>query len=340
MTAKPTLAPYWHSEATVSRLMQQVLWALVPLLLVSLAVHGPGVLLNLLLALGFCTGFEALTLRARGRAAKPALADFSAMVTAALLALALPPLLPWWVMAVACLFAIVFAKHIYGGLGYNVFNPAMVGYVVVLVAFPQYLAIWPAPDSAWNDIPLNVTIGYLLAGTAGLEGADAWSGPTTLDNVKIQLQQMRTMDEIRAMSEFTRNNWLWLNLAALAGGLWLLRQRLIPWHASAGMLGSLGVLYFLFYAWSPATNPSPLLGLFSGGTMLAAFFIVTDPVSGATSPRGRVLFGAGVGILCFAMRKWGAYPDGIAFAILIMNMAAPLIDRYTLPRVYGYRNRP
>jgi electron transport complex protein RnfD len=134
--------------------------------------------------------------------------------------------------------------------------------------------------------------------------------------------------------------WEWINLSALAGGLWLMRKQVISWHVPVTLLATLAALYFGFYAVAPATHPSPILGLLSGGTMLAAFFVATDPVSGAASNAGKVVFGAGIAILCFTMRKWGAYPDGIGFAVLIMNTAVPLIDRWTVPRVYGHKKRP
>jgi electron transport complex protein RnfD len=120
----------------------------------------------------------------------------------------------------------------------------------------------------------------------------------------------------------------------------LLQTKTIRWHIPVAMLTALGVLQLMFFALDPATHASPSIALLSGGTMLGAFFIATDPVTAATSTLGRLIYGAGIGILTFAVRQWGAYPDGIAFTVLLMNMATPLIDRYTLPRVYGERQRP
>lgn len=314
-------APHWLGLNSVPLMMGRVVLALLPMYACSVFFFGFGVLSNVLLLTVFCLLAEAAALKLRGRPVEAALRDYSALVAALLIAPCLPPDTPWWVLAVAALFAIVFAKHVYGGLGQNVFNPAMAGYVAVLIAFPQHVAEWPAIGAA----------------------VDAVSGATPLDTVKMQLGQMRTMSEITAGDNFgwvAGYGWEWINLTALAGGLWLLKKKVISWHAPGAMLITMGLLYFGFYAFSPATQPSPVLGLLSGGTMLAAFFIVTDPVSGAATPAGRVIFGAGTGLLAFAMRNWGAYPDGIAFAILLMNMCAPLIDRYTLPRVYGHRKRP
>ena len=316
-----TGAPHWLGNNSVPLMMQRVLLALVPLYACSVFFFGSNILVNAALLTLFCVLGEAAALRLRNRPVRPALQDCSAIVAGLLIAPCLPPDVPWWVLAVAALFAIVLAKHVYGGLGQNVFNPAMAGYVAVLIAFPQHVAEWPAIGAA----------------------VDAVSGATPLDAVKMQLGQMRTMSEISAGANFgwlAGYGWEWINLAALAGGLWLVKKRVITWHAPGAMLLTMALLYFVFYAFSPATQPSPLFGLLSGGTMLAAFFIVTDPVSGATTPLGRIIFGAGTGALCFAMRTWGAYPDGIAFAVLLMNMCAPLLDRYTLPRVYGHRKRP
>lgn len=313
-------APHWLGRNSVPLMMQRVLLALLPLYACCTWYFGLEVLLNAALLIVFSCAAEAAALRMRERRIVPALQDCSAIVAALLIAPCLPPGTPWWVLAVAAFFAIALAKHVYGGIGQNVFNPAMAGYVAVLVAFPQHVAEWPA-----------------------IVMTDALTGATPLDSVKMQLGQMRTMTEITATENFgliAGYGWEWINLAALAGGLWLLSKKVISWYAPGAMLITMGALYFVFYAFSPATQPSPLIGLLSGGTMLAAFFVVTDPVSGATTPAGRIVFGAGTGALAFAMRTWGAYPDGIAFAVLFMNMCAPLLDRYTLPRVYGHRKRP
>lgn len=313
-------APHWLGSNSVPLVMRRVLLALLPTTACSVYFFGGGVIVNMALLVAFCTAIEAALLWARQRTIADGLADCSALVTALLIALTLPPWMPWWLLLIAAGFAIGLAKHAYGGLGQNPFNPAMVGYVTVLVAFPAQVAEWPA---------------------LGLP--DAVSGATPLDTVKIQLQQMRTMAEITAQPGFgllAGRGWEWINLTALAGGLWLLRKQVISWHVPAGMLSTLALLYFCFYAFQPAVQPSPLLGMLSGGTMLAAFFVATDPTSGASSNAGKIVFGAGTALLCFGMRTWGAYPDGIAFAILLMNMAVPLIDRWTLPRIYGHRRRP
>ena len=336
-------APHWLGENSVPLMMRRVLLALLPMTVASCWFFGSGILINAIFASILCAGLEVGMLRLFNKPVATYLGDGSALVTALLIALTLPPFTPWWVTATACVFAIALAKHLYGGLGQNLFNPAMIGYVAALACFPQYVADWPGAHSgqSWPDFAVSLAFfsnGNLLPGAL-----DALTGATPLDSVKDQLAQMRTMDEITAQPSFgllAGYGWEWINLAAAGGGIWLLRKRVISWHVPGAMLITLAGLYMFFYALAPAINPSPLLGLLSGGTMLAAFFIATDPVSGAASNTGRIIFGAGIGLLCFTMRKWGAYPDGLAFAVLFMNAAAPLIDRYTLPRVYGHRKRP
>lgn len=331
-------APYWRGADNITLMMLRVNLALVPVILVSAWFLGPGVLINLIFACAICLLLEALMLKMRNRPVRAFMLDGSAIVTAALIALSIPPLTPWWVTATACLFAIVFAKHLYGGLGYNVFNPAMVGYAVVLISFPQYISYWPPTD--WSNSGAQLLNVFLYGDRSALLAVDALSSATPLDSIRVQLSEMKTMGEILATPGLATSEWLWINLSALAGGLWLIYARVIRWHIPVAMLGSLTVLYLLFYALDPATNPSPLVGLFSGGTMLAAFFIATDPVSAPASDLGRLIYATGLGCLCFILRQWGAYPDGIAFAVLLMNMTAPLLDRYALPRVYGHRRRP
>jgi electron transport complex protein RnfD len=329
-------APYWRGADSVSKMMMSVNLALLPVMLVSAWILGLGIIVNAVLACLFCVALEALALRLRGRPALASALDGSALITGLLIALAVPPLTPWWVTAVACLFAIVFAKHLYGGLGYNVFNPAMVGYVVVLVSFPQHIALWPAPNSAPG---LVEALQFIGGGAFDSATVDAITAATPLDSIKIQLGQMRTMREIFADPTGTQlayRDWTWINAAALAGGLWLLRKKVIRWHIPAAMLTTMGLLYMISYAADSAVHMAPTVGLFSGGTMLGAFFVATDPVSAATTERGRLLYGAGIGLLCFVIREWGAYPDGLAFAVLLMNMAVPLLDRYTQPRIYGH----
>jgi electron transport complex protein RnfD len=325
-------SPHATGNNRTQQVMLQVLLATLPAVLVLTWLFGIGTLINLLLACSLALGFEAAILAIRKRPIGFYLRDGSALVTGVLLALALPPYAPWWLTLVAVGFAITFGKQLYGGLGQNPFNPAMLGYVVVLISFPLSMTSWPAPHSV-----------SMLAGIEQIFGLaqlpDGWSQATALDALK--LNNSLTMDELWASSPaFGRlggNGVEWVNGAFLLGGLYLLQKKLISWHAPLGMLGALFVMSLVFWHGSGSdSNGSPLFHLFSGASMLGAFFIVTDPVSGATSNLGRIIFGAGVGVLVYIIRTWGGYPDGVAFAVLLMNLSAPTIDYYSRPRSYGH----
>lgn len=340
---EPVMAPHIPSKTTVGGIMLQVLLALVPAVAAYVFYFGPGILIQMALASSFAVAFEALMLRLRGRPLAPFLSDYSAVVTAVLFALCIPPLAPWWISLVAMAFAIIVAKHLFGGLGNNIFNPAMVGYVVVLISFPQEMTQWLLPRELAGWTPgLMASLESILSGTlvipSALAGADAVTGATPLDTIKTGLAQAQPLAEIRARNifgDFGGLGWEWIANWYLLGGLFLLYRRVISWHVPVATLGAVVALGLAGWLLDPAVNPQPLQQLFSGGLMLAAFFIATDPVSGCASPRGRLIFGAGVGIITLVIRRWGGYPDGIAFAVLLMNSAAPLIDRYTRPRVYG-----
>ncbi len=336
-------APYLAPTTSVGSVMQQVLLALVPAALAHVWYFGPGIMFNFVVATIFCVAGEAFMVQARGRPVETALADYSAIVTAALLAFALPSLTPWWVTATGALFGIVVAKHLYGGLGFNVFNPAMAGYVVILLAFPLQMNLWLAPrmgDIDYQSLSILQTLGYTLTGTLpDTTSFDAISRATPLDAMKSGLREMRTYTEMRAnplMGDFGGRGWEWIGNFLAIGGFWLLIRKIIRWHIPVGVGAGLLVPAGIMYLVDPSTNPSPGFHLFSGATILCAFFIATDPVSAATSPRGRVIYGLGIGLLIYVIRRWGAYADGVAFAVLLMNMATPVIDTLTVPRITGH----
>jgi electron transport complex protein RnfD len=313
-------APHVIAGFSVPRVMYAVLLALLPLVIVQVVLYGPGVLLQLAVAGPIALGCEALALALRGRDSRPFLRDGSVLVTAALLAVAVPPLLPWWLTGLGTAVAVLLGKHAYGGLGYNPFNPAMVGYAVLLVSFPVAMTRWP--------LPLD----------AGGAAWDAYTGATALDALRTGLGQHYTMEEIfrgESFGSLGDAGAQWTNLAALAGGLYLLARRVVRWQIPSGVLAGIAVPAAVMHAFDPGAHASATFHLFSGATLLCAFFIATDPVSAATSDRGRLIYGAGIGGLTWAIRTWGGFPDGVAFAVLLMNLAAPLIDRYTVPRIHG-----
>jgi len=333
-------APHMPPQITVAKVMLQVLLALIPGILAYTWFFGPGILIQILLATGFALLFESLMLRMRGQPLKPFINDYSAVVTAVLFALAIPPLAPWWISFIGMLFAISFAKHLYGGLGKNVFNPAMVGYAVVLISFPQVMTAWLPPLAVAAHSPgLLDSLLIIFTGHVPLAGGwDAITQATPLDTLKTGIESGRMVTEIRhstLFGDFGGVGWEWIANWFAVGGFFLLYKRVISWQVPVAVIVSVVLFSLPFWLADPDSSPSPMQHIFSGALILAAFFIATDPVSGCVSNKGRLIFGAGVGIITLVIRRWGGYPDGIAFAILLMNMAAPLIDRYTRPRIYG-----
>ncbi len=341
MKLRTPISPHIHIRTTVTTVMLRVVAALIPGIVVYAWLFGAGVVINILFAIAVALTCEALMLKARGRPLRPFMSDGSAVVTAVLLAVALPPLSPWWLTLIGIAFAIVVAKHLFGGLGHNPFNPAMVAYVMLLISFPREMVLW-APPTALAEPPLDLmeTLRAIFLGHyPGALSIDALSMATPLDQVKTQLGLEQSVAQTLAASPafgiLAGRGWEWINLAFLAGGVWLLRKRIIGWQIPVAMLGALAAMATIFYVIDPEHYASPLFHLLSGAAILGAFFIATDPVTAATTPRGRLIFGAGIGILTYVIRTWGGYPDGVAFAVLLMNMAAPTIDYYTQPRVYG-----
>ncbi|UTA47000.1 electron transport complex subunit RsxD [Simiduia sp. 21SJ11W-1] len=333
-------SPHATGHNRTTKVMLTVALATLPGLMAQVWFFGPGPLLNVLLACLFALGFEAACLAVRKRQVGFYLRDGSALVTGLLLGLALPPYVPWWLIFVGTGFAIVLAKQLYGGLGFNPFNPAMVGYVVLLISFPVPMTQWTLPADLAGQAPgFGNALTSLWAGASALP--DGITGATPLDAFRQQsgelVSDIYQNTPVLAAGKLAGLGFEWVNLAFLFGGAFLLQQRIFTWHAPVGMLASLLVLTAFFYdGGSSGSAGSPWLHLLSGGTMLGAFFIITDPVSSATSNKGRLIFGIGVGALVFCIRTWGNYPDAVAFAVLLMNFAAPFIDYYTLPRTYGH----
>jgi electron transport complex protein RnfD len=323
--------------------MLHVGYALIPGIATYAWLFGAGVLVHILLACATALLTEATVLLLRGRPVGPTLTDGSAILTAVLLALAIPPLAPWWLTVLGAAFAILFGKQLYGGLGYNPFNPAMLGYGMLLISFPLEMTRWPAAHSLLELAPsLSDSISVIFANGVSV---DAISAATPLDTLKTQLGQgmniqdtLSSSDYSHLFGQFAGIGWESINIAFLLGGLYLLFTRRIAWQIPVAMLASLGLLAAGFHLIDPEQYASPLLHLFGGAAMLGAFFIATDPVSASTTPRGRILYGIGIGVITYAIRNWGGYPDGIAFAVLLMNMAAPTIDYFTQPRVFGGGN--
>ncbi len=340
MEFRPVTSPYLQADYSVSDDMLQVLLALVPGVVALTWFFGWGTLINISIAVTTALLAEAMAVRLRNRPVLPALFDGSALVTGVLLAIALPPTLPWWLTVLGTLFAIIVAKQLYGGLGYNPFNPAMAGYALLLISFPAEMTRWLLPEMlAEHHLGLYDSLRLLFTGQlpAGLNW-DAISSATPLDEMRTRLDMNQMIDEIRQSplwGDFGGRGWEWVGNWFALGGIYLIWRRVITWHIPVSMLLSLLLIAGLFWLIDPNTHPNPAFHLFSGAAIFGAFFIASDPVTASTTPRGKLIYGALIGVLIFIIRSWGSYPDAVAFAVLLMNMAAPTIDYYTQPKVFG-----
>jgi len=342
MTLQTPPSPHIHSGLRISGMMLRVIAALIPAIICYTWFFGWGLIINSIIAALTAVTSEALMLRLRKRPLKPFLSDGSAVLTGMLLAFCIPPLAPWWITVLGVAFALIIGKHLYGGLGYNPFNPAMVGYVMLLISFPLEMTSWMPPFILEQlEIGFIDTLGMIFLNhfPYGLS-IDALSSATPLDAMKTDLGLNNTVSEIiesnALFGDFAGTGWEWVGNWLLLGGVYLMYKKVISWQIPIALIGTLFVIASFFFLMDPDTYPSPLFHIFGGATILAAFFIATDPVSASTTPRGRIVYGIGIGIIIYVIRSWGGYPDAVAFSVLLMNMAAPTIDYYTQPRVYGH----
>ena len=345
-TATPTAsAPYTHSAASVQKTMFTVILALVPATVFNLYLFGWPAVFLFAVTIGSCAGLEALAMLARGRNPLAAISDGSAILTGWLLAMTLPPWAPWWTGVLGAVFAIILAKQFFGGLGQNLFNPAMVARVALLVSFPVALTTWVGPHPLFfTGTPsfseaIPITFGGLLP--------DGFSTATPLGYVKTELSRHIPVTESIGHIPDLMDLGLGLRagslgetsmLLILAGGLFLIWKKIITWHIPAAMLGTLFVAGTLGHLANPERFTDGLFQIMSGAAMLGAFFIATDYVTSPVSKSGQLIFGFGVGLLTWVIRNFAGYPEGVAFAVLIMNSLTPIIDQYTRPRRFG-RNR-
>ena len=318
-------SPHLHDGQSIAGIMKLVIVALLPASLFSIYIFGLHALRVIVLAVASALIFEALSQRIMRRPVR--IKDYSAALTGLLLALNLPATSPWWLVVVGSFFAIVVAKQIYGGLGYNPFNPALVGRVVLLISFPvQMTARWVSP-SRW--------------------GMDAVTTATPLGRIKESLLSQGHID-----LNLTQQEWLDLLLGnragclgevsvvlLLAGGIFLIAKRVISWHAPFAFIGTVWILTGIFHLVDPSRYADPSFHIITGGLFLGAFFMATDYVTSPITSKGILIFGAGCGLITVVIRLFGAYPEGVSFAILLMNAVTPLIDRYVKPKVFGAEGR-
>ncbi|BCK88328.1 electron transport complex subunit RsxD [Sideroxyarcus emersonii] len=333
-------SPFITQPSSVSQIMLRVLLALIPGIALYVWYFGPAILVSIALASATALATEAVMLKLRNRPIKPFLSDNSALLTAWLLALSIPPLAPWWMVVVGTAFAIAISKHLYGGLGNNPFNPAMIGYAVLIISFPVHMTHWLTPHALGGaELTFGEQLGYIFNGAlpAGLT-LDAVTMATPLDTLKTQLHLGLSVDNIRDMPIYGRLAGKGSEMVAVGfaiGGLYLLFIRIISWHLPVAFLAALFATAGVFHLVDPVHYVTPLFHWFSGAAMLGAFFILTDPVTSPTTPRGKLIFAAGAGLLTYLIRAFGGYPDGMAFATLLMNICVPLIDAWTQPKVFG-----
>lgn len=312
-------APHMHSPESTKSLMRDVLIALVPAFIVSAYVYGLDAFRVTAIAVVSCVLVEYLIQKFLLKGATT-VGNLSAVVTGVLLAFNLPANIAWWIVVVGAIVAIGVAKMTFGGLGRNPFNPALVGRVFLLIAYPAQMTSFPQPASA--------------------EYVDALAGATPLAALKAHAVEM---GDVNILNMFM--GWMPGSLGEIAafslllGGLYMLWRRVITWHIPVAVLGSMAAFAFVVAlaqgGVSPLMYELPAFHLLAGGAMLGAIFMATDYVTSPMNPKGMVIYGIGIGLITMIIRQWGAYPEGMSFAILIMNAVAPLINKYVKPKRFG-----
>jgi electron transport complex protein RnfD len=337
--------PYAHEKASVRRTMGLVMAALIPATALGLYLFGWPAIFLFVTTLVAVLIFEAASLAIAGKPVRAFVTDGSALLTGWLLALSLPPTAPWWIAVVGAAIAIIVGKQIFGGLGQNIFNPAMVARVALLISFPLEMTSYIAPMPLMSDLAPSFAESLTAFFSSG-GSVDAVSGASILGHLKTELGRGADMTEaltgqpglaMLGMGQMPGSLGETSALLLALGGIFLIVMRIISWRIPLALLATLAVLAALFHFVNPAHYPGPAIHLLSGASMLGAFFIATDPVTSPVSARGQILFGVGCGALVYIIRTWAGYPEGMAFAILLMNAATPLIDRYMRPRIFGHK---
>ena len=306
-------SPHIHSGDSIERNMYNVLIALIPAFLVALYVFRLDALIITLSAVVFCVLFEYIIVKYLIKKT-PSIFDGSAIITGVLLAFNVPSNLPLWILALGCLFAIGVVKLSFGGLGNNIFNPAIAGRIFLLISFPAQMTTWPAPAIA--------------------EATDAVSSATVLGVIKYApealptLQQMLFGIETGSIGEMSA-------IAILLGLIYMIWKKVITWHIPISILITVALFTGVLYIINPIELYNPIIHLASGGLMLGACFMATDYVTSPMTKKGMIIYGVGIGFITMAIRLWGAYPEGVSFAILLMNAFTPLINSYTSPKRFG-----
>jgi electron transport complex protein RnfD len=356
MTRLAMTSPRQTNARSVSRLMAILLFCLCPGILLSCWFFGIGILLNILIAIVSALIFEAICLVFRGKDPKAQMKDLSAVVTAVLFALTVPIGTPWIFIVAGIGFAILISKHAYGGLGQNPFNPAMTGYLFLLLSFPLTMTTWHVPvhDLVGGPIsPLSIEgIQQSLIASFPFLTFDSSISAAIIDGMAmatplIEYKMASPNSLATALSTDTSpwsrdagTGWEMINIAYLLGGLTLLGLRVIRWHIPFAIIGTVALLSLAFYSsGGAAITGTPYMHLFGSATILGAFFIATDPVSAATTASGRLIYGVIIGISLYSIRVWGSYPDAVAIAVVFGNFWAPMLDHFFKPTSYGHESK-
>ncbi|QCI20855.1 RnfABCDGE type electron transport complex subunit D [Buchnera aphidicola (Hyperomyzus lactucae)] len=341
--------PLMYHNYSVRKIMFLVIIACIPGIFTKCYFFGSGTLIQILLFIIISLILETIILKIRRKKIKINLQDNSSVLTSVLLGVSVPSSLPWWIIIIAVFFSIIVAKHLYGGIGQNIFNPAMVGYAVLLVSFPIQMNYWHERDfslSFLNDVKKSIHIifskNYMYKNDLN-SCPDAFTEATPLNNFKIK-SHFKNNDIVSRDNVFTnkeinlQSSWIYINISFFLGGLLLFLKKIICWRIPISFLISLGFFSTITYFYSQELFMSPLIHLFSGGTMICAFFIATDPVTTSCTNIGKIIFGIIIGFLVWIIRNYTDYPDSIAFSVLFANMTVPLIDYYIKTSGYGHNN--
>jgi electron transport complex protein RnfD len=316
-------SPHVHDGKRVGDIMRLVIIALLPAALFSIYMFGLRALFTIVLSVGSAIVLEALWQKLMRKPVTTG--DLSATLTGLLLALNLPSTSPWWMICVGSFFAVIVAKQFYGGLGYNIFNPALVGRVVLLVAFPvQMTAQWVSPG-AWGAGAVTTATPLGMARAALMS-----TGHLNIHLTRQEVIDLLIGNRAGSLGEVSV-------VLLLAGGIFLLAKKVITWHTPAAFIGSVWLMTGIFHYANPARYADPSFHVITGGLFLGALFMATDYVTSPITPGGKIIFGVGCGVVTVVIRLFGAYPEGVSFAILLMNAFTPLIDRYVQPSVFGAR---
>ena len=320
-------SPHVHSPHSTPRIMWTVTATLVPLVAAAIYWFGP----SAILVIGASTAGAVLTERLFGR--RDALGDGSAVITGVLLGLILPAGFPMWMAFVGGAFGIGFGKLVFGGLGQNVFNPALLGRAFLQAAFPTAITTWPAePTSWWTLRGGNLALPLMSPDTADLVTAATPLGAWKFERVGTDLMDLMIGRTGGSLGETS-------GLLILALGLYLASRKYLDWRIPSSILVTVAVFSGLLWLIDPTRFQDPLFMLFSGGLMLGAVYMATDMVTSPVTPRGAWIYGVGIGLLVVLIRVWGGLPEGVMYAILLMNAMVPFLNRWTQPRVFGHERR-